>query len=244
MDLPIESFEELVLLNTELNQDSIDQKLSRLDLRIKLKDKVEIDVEIQVNEHLAYKERVLYYWSKMYGSSISKGDTYGTLKKCVIINIIYFELFNTPRMHTKFQILETKEHIKFSDHLEIHVLELSKLNAYNRAIESDLLIDWAEFLSLRNEDELMNYKDRTDLPDDVMKAIEEFERIKDDPTLQMEALNKQIAILDYIQGLEDATNKGITMTLHENAKKMKALGISLEDIKAVTGLDINIIENL
>ena len=50
-------------------------------------------------------------------------------------------LFDSQRMHTKFQILETIEHNKFTDHLEIHVLELSKLNAYNRDIESDLLIE-------------------------------------------------------------------------------------------------------
>ena len=208
LDLPFDSFEDLILLNTELTLDSIDQKLSRLDLRIKLKDKTEIDVEVQVIEHLAYKERVLYYWSKMYGSMMNKGESYGTLKKCIIINIIYFELFSSPRMHTKFQILETTDHQRFTDHLEIHVLELSKFNEYNRTIENELLMDWAEFLSLGNEDELMKYKDRTDLPDDVLKAIAEYERIKEDPDLQMEALNKQIAILDYVQGLEDATSKG------------------------------------
>jgi len=141
MELPIESFEDLILLNTELNSASIDQKLSRLDIRIKLKDNTEIDVEVQVLEHIAYKERVLLYWSKMYGNSFTKGNLYSSLKKCVIINIIYFDLFKTPRMHTKFQILETIEHEKFTDHLEIHVLELSKLNAYNRDIESDLLIE-------------------------------------------------------------------------------------------------------
>ena len=42
----------------------------------------------------------------------------------------------------------------------------------------------------------MDFKDRTDLPEGILKAIEEFERIKDDPNLQMEAVSKQIAILD------------------------------------------------
>ncbi len=43
----------------------------------------------------------------------------------------------------------------------------------------------------------MDFKDRTDLPEGIIKAIEEFERIKDDPNLQMEALSKQIARMDY-----------------------------------------------
>lgn len=244
MDLPIESFEDLMILNSEISPDSINQKISRLDLRVKLKDKTEIDVEVQVIDHIAYKERVLYYWSRMYGASIEKGQHYSAIKKCVSINIVYFELFETPRMHTKFQILETREHNKFTDHLEIHVLELSKLNAYNRTIENELLIDWAEFLSLSSEDELMNFKDRKDLPEDVLKAIEEYERIKDDPNLQMEALSKQIAILDYLQVIEDAENKGDCNAKYEMAKKMKARGATLDFIVDVTGLNIETIEKL
>jgi len=102
MELPLESFDELELLNTELIPENIEQKSSRLDLRIKLKDKTEIDVEIQVINQVAYKERVLYYWSKMYSGQLKKSETYDKLKKCVIINIVYFELFEMPRMHTKF----------------------------------------------------------------------------------------------------------------------------------------------
>ncbi len=260
MDLPIESFEDLILLNTELLPDSIEQKVSRLDLLIKLKDQSEIDVEVQVVDHIAYKERVLYYWSKMYGKAIEKGKQFNALKKCVVINIIYFVLFDSQRMHTKFQILETIDHNKFTDHLEIHVLELSKLNAYNRDIESNLLIDWAEFLSLNSEEKLMDFKDRTDLPEGILKAIEEFERIKDDPNLQMEAVSKQIAILDYMQVIEDATNKGKEegkiegkiegleegdlRSKYEIVKNLKALGSSLEFIAQATGLDLEIIEKL
>ncbi len=240
MDLPIESFQDLVLLNTELIPDSIDQKVSRLDLLIKLKDQTEIDVEVQVVDHIAYKERVLYYWSKMYGQTIVKGKLFNALKKCVVINIIYFVLFDSQRMHTKFQILETIDHTKFTDHLEIHVLELSKLNAYNRRIESELLVDWAEFLSLNSEEDLMNFKERTDLPESIIKAIEEFERIKDDPNLQMEAVSKQIAILDYMQVIEDAENKGKKFT----AKNLKNLGFSTDIIAQATGLDLETIEKL
>lgn len=256
MDLPIESFEDLILLNTELIPNSIEQKVSRLDLRIKLKDQTEIDVEVQVVDHIAYKERVLYYWSKMYGQTIEKGRQFNALKKCVVINIIYFVLFDSPRMHTKFQILETIDHNKFTDHLEIHVLELSKLNAYNRNIESEQLIEWAEFLSLNSEEKLMDFKDRTDLPEGILKAIEEFERIKDDPNLQMEAVSKQIAIMDYMQVIEDAENRGEIIgeikgeikgdlnAKYEMVKKMKARGLTLDIIADMTGLDLETIEKL
>jgi len=248
MELPLESFDVLELLNTELIPENIEQKSSRLDLRIKLKDKTEIDVEIQVINQVAYKERVLYYWSKMYSGQLKKSETYDKLKKCVIINIVYFELFKMPRMHTKFQLLETKEHELLTDQIEIHFLELSKLNAYNRTIENEVLIDWAEFLSLRKEEDFMAFKVRDDLPEYLLKAIEKYETIKDDPDLYFEALNLQMGIMDQIQRLDDATNKGIAEgkenTQKEIAKNLKNLGIDTKTIKDATGLDLEIIKNL
>ena len=252
MELPLESFEELQLLNTELIPENVEQKSSRLDLRIRLKDKTEIDVEIQVINQVAYKERILYYWAKLYSGNLKKSETYDKLKKCVVINIVYFELFKMPRMHTKFQLFEAKENELLTDHLEIHFLELSKLNAYNRAIENEVLIDWAEFLSLKKEGDLMALKDRTDLPEHLLKAIEKYESIKDDPDLYYEALNLQMGIMDQIQRLDDATNKGREEGREEGredaqkqiAKNLKNLGIDYKTIQEATGLDLETIEKL
>lgn len=94
----------------------------------------------------------------------------------------------------------------------------------------------------------MDFKDRKDLPEGIIKAIEEFERIKDDPNLQMEAVSKQIAILDYMQVIEDATNKGKAEGKAENniatAKNFKNLGVSSDIIAQATGLDLETIEKL
>ncbi len=102
----------------------------------------------------------------------------------------------------------------------------------------------------------MDFKDRTDLPESILKAIEEFERIKDDPNLQMEAVSKQIAILDYMQVIEDAENKGEIRgeikgeikgdrnAKYEMIKKMKNRGLSLDFIVEITGLDLETIEKL
>lgn len=264
LGMPMKNFENLEILNNEINSENIKFKQSRLDLRIRLRDLTEIDVELQVLDHEAYKERVLYYWSKMYSGSLQQGNAYRKLKKCIVINIVYFELFTSPRMHTKFQILEIEEHNKFTDHLEIHVLELIKLNAYNRSIENDLLIDWAEFLRLRNEDDLMKLSERTDLPLVIQKAIKELEELQNDPNLQHEALNKEIFVLDMVQRFDDAMERGLTegmekglkqgleqgkeqgkdQTKLEIAKNMKLIGIDPSLIQSTTGLDIEVINSL
>ena len=110
----------------------------------------------------------------------------------------------------------------------------------------------------------MSFKERNDLPEDILKAIEEFERIKDTPELQWAALNLEIGILDRIQelddartvakkegreegreeGLEQGLEQGILLEKIKNANSMKLLGLSSDLIAAVTGLDISEIEKI
>jgi len=98
----------------------------------------------------------------------------------------------------------------------------------------------------------MALKDRTDLPEHLLKAIEKYESIKDDPDLYYEALNLQMGIMDQIQRLDDATNKGREEGREEGredaqkqiAKNLKNLGIDYKTIQEVTGLDLETIEKL
>ncbi|GAB6106728.1 hypothetical protein [Fusibacter bizertensis] len=75
----------------------------------------------------------------------------------------------------------------------------------------------------------------------------------------MEAVSKQIAIVDYMQVIEDATNKGKAEGIKEGIKEgeakvksktettvknLKILGISLDNIAEATGLDLETIEKL
>lgn len=94
----------------------------------------------------------------------------------------------------------------------------------------------------------MALKDRTDLPEHLLKAIEKYESIKDDPDLYYEALNLQMGIMDQIQRLDDATNKGREEgredTQKQIAKNLKNLGIDYKTIQEATGLNLETIEKL
>lgn len=102
----------------------------------------------------------------------------------------------------------------------------------------------------------MEFKDRTDLPEHLLKAIEKYETIKDDPGLYYEALNLQMGIMDQIQRLDDATNTGLKLGMekgmemgikegvHQVAKKMKEQGLDAQLIQKVTGLDLQTIAEL
>ena len=155
--IPKDSLAELEILNPELMVDHYDGKASRLDLRARLTDGTEIDIEIQVSNMKAYTERILYYWSKMYCGDLEKGNNYETLNKCIVINILDFELFRHEKMHAVFHITEDELGSRLTDHLELHFIELPKLRGYNKnkGNESELLIEWTDFLSIQDERELM-----------------------------------------------------------------------------------------
>ena len=267
LTLDVRELEDLVILNSELPISRFDEKGSRLDLRLKLKNKTEIDVEIQSYNHVAFSERVLYYWSKLYNSNLAKGEEYINLNKCIVIIFLDFSLYEDLTMHSIFKIYEAQRHLLFSEHLEIHMIELPKIEAYNKAIDNPLLVSWMEFLNVRSEHDMADLKMKDDLPEEILMALDELDKLSQDPNMREQALNKEMWIRDEImrlnfaknaekdglqrgfekgmkQGLEQGLEQGLLEGKKISAKNLKSLGFDFEVIKAATGLDIETIEKL
>jgi predicted transposase/invertase (TIGR01784 family) len=150
-------------------------------------------------------------------------------------------------MHSVFHITEDELGTRLSDHLELHFLELPKLKRYNESKEDELLVEWAEFLSVRNEMELMEMKSH-ELSEEIIKAFEELEELSKDPAMREIALNREMALRDYIQRMRDAETEGIeqgvNLASHNIAKALKLQGLSIDLIAAATGLSIEEIDTL
>jgi len=109
-------------------QESLNDKLSILDVKAKDDKGHHYNVEIQVQGNETHKNRVLYYWAKMYAIQLNKGDSYAKLKPVISINILSFDLIKSyPDYHSLFYISNSKNpNLVLTDHLYIHFLELSK----------------------------------------------------------------------------------------------------------------------
>ena len=205
--------------------------------------------------HAAFSERVLYYWSKLYINDFKRGEPFKELNKCIVINFLDFRLYDDPAMHAVFKIYEASRHLLFTEHLEIHMIELPKIEGYNINIDNPLLIRWMEFLNVRSEHDMADLKTKDDLPEEILKALDELDKLSQDPNMRMEALNKEMWIRDQI-GLikmaKDAEKKGRQEGRQEGseektliiAKNLKNLGIDTEIIQASTGLDFETINSL
>ena len=96
-------------LETILMADEINEKTGVLDVRVKLEDGTDIDVEIQNSENSFIIKRSHFYASRMYGKQLNAGIDYGNLKKVIVIFITDFDVFSKLKeYHTKWLMTEQK----------------------------------------------------------------------------------------------------------------------------------------
>ena len=98
--------------NTILEKDLFDDKVGILDIRAKIDNNINCNIEMQVVDHNNIEKRIMFYWSKMYTASIKSGKDYGTLEKTIVILISDYELESLkkiPKYQTKWQIREEEK---------------------------------------------------------------------------------------------------------------------------------------
>ena len=122
-----EEVEETEILPGEQPGEYEDEKLGILDVLIRFRDGSRMNLEMQMLAYGYWKERVLFYLCRIYTGQLKKGESYENLKKCVHVSVLGFNQF--PEDETCFRVFHMKEEgaqTRYSDKLEIMVLELKK----------------------------------------------------------------------------------------------------------------------
>ena len=251
-----------VLMNTNLPRVHEDDKQSILDVRLTMNDTTEIDIEIQLAYMSSWADRSTFYLSKMLVEQVGVNKSYSNLKKCVGISILDFNYIKkTQRFHTVYHITEDTEHIRYTDILEMHIVELPKLPAADDLTD---LYDWVKFIKAKNRSEFQMpakenvyikraYDVLEEISADEQKRIEYNTRQKwlyDYNTMMEENLQRGIAIGEergiaigeergkqqgIAIGEERGEERGINNTKKEMAERMKNLGYTEEQIRQIVG---------
>lgn len=150
LDIPIESIDEIRITNPEMPPDSLSGKFSRLDLNMRVDNRL-VNVEIQVKNEKNYRDRALYYWAALYSSEFKSGEDYGELKQTITINIINFNMFDGEDYHNEIvpTVKETGE--VFSEKMNIHFFELKKVGKKPNPGNSREL--WLQFINADSEED-------------------------------------------------------------------------------------------
>ena len=136
--------------NPILEKNIKDEKIGILDIRAKLNNNTNCNVEIQLVDQKNIEKRALYYWSKMYIESIKAGHDYSELEKGVVILIVDFELKNLKDVDhwiTEWELRGKDYTNKILTPVEkIVILELPKFKKYKNKTQNQKLKNWVEFI--------------------------------------------------------------------------------------------------
>ena len=118
------------------------EKMGVLDLRAKIGDNADVEIEVQLKNKHNISERALFYWAKMYSSQLKKGEKYKNLKKTIQVLILDFELEELDSFknaHAEHKIVDTRDSkVIIFKNLEIHIIELPKIMKYPEETEKEL----------------------------------------------------------------------------------------------------------
>ena len=255
------------ILESEGNQESADDKFNRVDIKARnSKDEI-IIIEIQNTRELHYLERILYGVAKAITEHIYLGDSYCKVKKIYSISILYFDigkgsdyLYHGQNhfvgVHTKDRLqINIKEKQAIIPRMPAEIFPeyiLIRVNEFNQVAVTPLE-EWMKYLK---EGVI---REGTTAPG-LGEAREKLKYYSMSPKERMaydEHLNAvmiQNDVLDTaklegrMEGLAEGRAQGIEEGRHkermQHALKMKAKGMSPEDIAEITGLTAEEVENL
>ncbi|MCM1271953.1 MAG: Rpn family recombination-promoting nuclease/putative transposase [Ruminococcus flavefaciens] len=226
LDIPSESIQDIIITNSELPPETTDGKFSRLDLNLKVDDKL-VNVEIQVKNDNDFCDRALFYWSKLYTSELKSGEIYSSLKKAITINILNFNMFQGENYHTEVAAIIKETGELFSDKFSIHFFELKKVgkkvNPNNRR---EL---WMHFLNADSEEDFEMIRE-TNVPI-MKKAVNVIYDLSEDTRIREMARIREKALHDEASALADAESKGRMKERNAMIEALQANGVSEELIQ-------------
>ncbi len=235
--------------NPILEKDMLDDKMGILDIKAKIDDSINCDIEMQIVDRRNIEKRILYYWSKMYTSSIKSGGKFKDLQQGIVILISDYELNSLKEIQkyiTKWNIREEEySKIILTDVLEFYILELPKFNKYRKNINNTELDSWIKFIENL---EVNDMNDTSENAKAIQKAKQVLEEISQDEHERYLAELREKYIMDQADIEEAGYYKGVQAGIAKEkitiAKKFKEQNVDFEIISKATGLTIDEIKNL
>ena len=219
LEIPHNSIKEIYFDNGELLPEYFDEKFSRLDIKLELKDVNDsenkiINIEMQVNSEPAFKERTLFYWSKMYSKELKSSEEYDLLKQTICINIINFNLFDSPEYQSHFQILEKERKELLTDKFSIYFFELRKLKKSQKGKPME---DWLNLINAEKKEDLMALEMSTKIPE-VKDVIVKVRELSADEKLKREVFYREKRLHDEANAINGSRREGIKIGRAEGEK--------------------------
>ena len=219
----------------------LDDKVGILDIKAKIDNHINCDIEMQVVDKKNIEKRILFYCSKMYVQSITSGKDYLNLEKSIAILITDYEINSLKQIKKYVSKWNFREedygNIILTDAIEIVIIELPKYEKYKN---NTTLAKWVKFINNPKVIDMSN--------EEIKKAKEVLDEISQDKEERHLAELREKYIMDQkaieAAGFDKGLEKGTIETKLKIAKEMKSKGFDFNIIQELTDLTVEEITKL
>ncbi len=243
------------ILESEGNQQYEEDKFNRVDILTENSDNDLIVIEIQTTYEIDYFHRMAYGTSKVISENLGKGQKYFEIKKVISVNIVFFDLGQGEdyiyKGKTDFKGIHCHDILNLSDSQKKTFVKeevsdifpeyyLLKVNQFND-VAKNTLDEWIYFLKNDEVKDSFTAKGLKEANDvlDIMR-LEKKERYGYNRYLDSLHL-KASEVFSLKKEAEFKVRKDEKIETAKNAIK---IGLSIDNIIALTGLDRKEIEDL
>jgi predicted transposase/invertase (TIGR01784 family) len=242
LDLPAEEYEDLKVVDPNLDRDFLEDKLGILDVKINTQSGKVFDIEVQVKRQPFIWERMLFYTSKMVTGQVKSGYQYGKINRVISILIADFVIINENKFyHNRFRLYDENTKARFPDSIEINVLELPKKHENDKTP----LGNWMRFFRAKTEEDYMTVAQTSPAINEAWGMIKVLSGNERDRVI---AELREKAQMDLDSWIGDAEHRGQQEGLQkgklEVARNLLHEKMPVDGISRVTGLSVEEIERL
>ena len=264
--------QKIEIKNPEIPKETIDEKLSILDIKAEINDNTIIDIELQVGNTTAIERRLIVYNAKLIAGEIKVSEKYQKAKDTIVICIIndnvvkrnaYLSLAMLKYEETEEIRYVNMEYEKEEEYLtemvKYYIIELPKFKKKKPKV-ADLLEKWLYVIGgdrkMMEECKKENEEIKEAVEQLTQMSADEYERelyeIRERSRLtyntEMYEARRQGLVEGEVKGKEEGIKEGIEKGEKESklkiAKKLLEKKMETKEIAEITGLKEEEIENL
>lgn len=262
------NIQKIEIKNPEIPKESIEEKLSILDIKAEINENTIIDIELQVGNTTAIERRLVVYNAKLIAGEIKVSEKYQTVKDTIVIciindNVIKRNAYLSLAM-LKYEKTEEiryvnmeyeKEEEYLTDMVKYYIIELPKFKTKKPKV-ADLLEKWLYVIG-GDQKMMEEYKKENE---EIKEAVKQLKEMSADEYERELYEIRERSRLTYNTEMYEARRKGVEegkkigekrgekrgeqKEKREIAKKMKEEGIDIQVIQRITELTKKEIENI
>ena len=250
------NIQKIEIKNPEIPKESIEEKLSILDIKAEINENTIIDIELQVGNTTAIERRLVVYNAKLIAGEIKVSEKYQTAKDTIVIciindNVVKRNAYLSLAM-LKYEKTEEiryvnmgyeKEEEYLTDMVKYYIIELPKFKTKKPKV-ADLLEKWLYVIG-GDQKMMEEYKKENE---EIKEAVEQLKEMSADEYERELYEIRERSRLTYntemyeakrqgiLEGEKQGEKRGTEKEKREIAKKMKEKGADIKFIQEVTGL--------